>query len=46
MTQLSQTMNALANAQIKTETEVSKLSSETRALERQLLAYLNKLPKN
>ena len=46
MTQLGQTMNVLAEAQIKTAAEVSKLSAQTRALERQWQAYLNTLPKN
>ena len=46
MAQLGQTMNVLAEAQIKTAAEVSKLIAQTRALERQWEAYLNTLPKN
>jgi ABC-type transporter Mla subunit MlaD len=46
MSQLARTMTALADARSEADAELSNLSPETRALGRQLLAYLNKLPKN
>ena len=46
MARLGRTMKALAEAQSENDADLSNLSPETRALGRQWLAYLNKLPKN
>jgi hypothetical protein len=46
MARLARTMKRLAEVQRENGAELSNLSPETRALGRQLLAYLSKLPKN